>query len=647
MTTGGTSLPPVPAPPEARGLRRGMDRLATATALAMSVFQFYTAITILYPPFIQRGIHLAFAMALGFLIHPATPKAVGRRASILDLVLALLGAAVGIYAAASINNAGILRVINPTTSDYVFGTAGILLALELTRRAAGPSLAITALLFLLYALFGDLLPGTLGHPGFSFKRLLGFVFLQEGGMFGTALGTAATFIFIFLMFGMFMMRLGGGEFFIDLARALFGTFRGASAKVAVFASALFATVTGTGPANVAATGIVTIPLMLRGGYSRTFAAAIEATASVGGNIMPPVLGAAAFIMADLLGVPYSAIVKAALLPGIFYFLALFILVDMEAAKHGLKGERRVDLPHLWPVVRSGWHFLVSLGALIYWLGVLQWSPLRSGSWATTLFLVLYVVRQVATRQRIDWRGVVQGLEGAARSAVVIAAATAVIGMIMAVVDRTGLGLKFSQMMVDLSFGHLPLLLVLTMVASIVLGTGLPTTATYLILAVLAAPALVSLGVKPLVAHLFVFYFGVIADLTPPTALSCYVAAGIAGTSGMRTAFVSTRLAFVGFLMPFMFVYHPPLLLEGSWLEVVHAALTGLVGVFGFAAALSGFSWGTLGPIRRLAAGLGGVCLITPGLVTDLVGLGLITASLGTLYLKRLAPAVVTQRPGTS
>lgn len=634
-------------PPEAYGLRRGMDRLALAIALAMSAFQFYTSVTILYSPFIQRGIHLAFAMALGFLVYPATPKAVGRGTSLLDLALAAAGGAVGIYAAASISDAGVLRVIYPTTWDLVFGTAGILLALELTRRAAGPSLAVTALLFLLYALFGNLLPGAFGHPGFGFKRLLGFVFLQEGGIFGTALGTAATFIFIFLMFGMFMMRLGGGEFFIDLARALFGAFRGASAKVAVFASALFATVTGTGPANVAATGIVTIPLMIRGGYDRVFAGAIEATASVGGNIMPPVLGAAAFIMADLLGVPYGAIVKAALLPGVFYFVALFILVDMEAAKHGLRGEARADLPRLWPVVRSGWHFLVALAALIYWLGVLQWSPLRAGSWSTVLFLVLYVARQVSVRERIDWQGFVKALDGSARSAVVIAAATAVIGMIMAVVDRTGLGLKFSQLMVDMSFGYLPLLLILTMVASIVLGTGLPTTATYLILAVLAAPALIALGVKPLVAHLFVFYFGVIADLTPPTALSCYVAAGIAGASGMKTSLLSTRLAFVGFLMPFMFVYNPPLLLEGSWVEVGVAAVSGLVGVWGFAAALSGYCWGTLGGARRLAAAVGGVCMITPGLVTDLLGVGLIAASLGTMYVKRAVPGVVTERPRAS
>ncbi|HEU5320977.1 MAG TPA: TRAP transporter fused permease subunit, partial [Methylomirabilota bacterium] len=333
-------VPHPKAPPEAAGLRRAMDRLALAVAVAMSAFQFYTAVTILYPPFIQRGIHLAFAMALGFLVYPARPTAVGRAASLLDLVLAAAGATVGVYAAVSINDAGVLRVINPTTWDMVIGTCGILLALELTRRAAGLSLALTALGFLLYALFGDLLPGTLGHPGFAFKRLLGFVFLQEGGIFGTVLGTAATFIFIFLLFGMFMMHLGGGEFFIDLARALFGTFRGASAKVAVFASALFATITGTGPANVAATGMVTIPLMIRGGYDRTFTAAIEATASVGGNIMPPVMGAAAFIMADLLGVPYGQVAKAALLPAIFYFVALFILVDLEAAKKGLKGEPR-------------------------------------------------------------------------------------------------------------------------------------------------------------------------------------------------------------------------------------------------------------------------------------------------------------------
>jgi TRAP transporter 4TM/12TM fusion protein len=603
-----------------------MAAAALAVAVGMSLFQFYTAVTIIYTPFVQRGVHLAFAAALGFLIYPRRAGATGRWASVADLLLAAAGAAVGLYAAASLSEAGVLRVINPTPWDFVMGTACILLLLELTRRAAGSSLALTALGFLLYALLGQYLPGIFGHPGFSYKRVLGFVFLQEGGIFGTALGTAATFIFIFVLFGMFMMRLGGGEFFIDLAQAVFGTFRGASGKVAVFSSALFATITGTGPANVAATGMVTIPLMIRSGYDRTFAAAIEASASVGGNIMPPVLGAAAFIMAELLGVPYSHIVTAALLPGLFYFLALFFLVDLEAARAGLRGLPRAELPRLGPVLRRGWHFLAAIGALIYWLGVEQWSPLRAGSWATVLFLVLYLLRAPLARERVDWRGVVGALETAARSAVVIAAACGVIGVIMGVTDRTGLGLKFSQLMVDLSFGFLPVLLVLSMVASIILGTGLPTTATYLILAVLAAPALVSLGVKPLVAHLFVFYFGVVADLTPPTALSCFIAAGIAGAPGMRTAFLATRLAFVGFLMPFMFVYSPALLLDGTWQQVGLAAATGVIGVWGFAVGLAGYFRGPVPAWGRAAAVAGGLCLIIPGVVTDAVGVTLIAAA---------------------
>ncbi|MSP88974.1 MAG: TRAP transporter fused permease subunit [Alphaproteobacteria bacterium] len=612
---------------------RAASAIAKAIALAMAGFHLYTAFTVPFSPMVQRSVHLAFALSLLFLITPSGPNP-GRWDMIVRYAAALCSVFVTIYAAFEFTNPGIFRVIDPTTLDIVNGTLLLGLLLEAARRTAGPSLAIVALIFFVYAFLGPYLPGLLGHPGFDYPTVISSLYIRLEGVFGTATGASATYVYVFVLFGAFMMRMGGGDFFINLAQAIIGTSRGSAAKVSIFASALFATITGTGPANAAAVGVVTIPTMIRSGYAPRVAAALEAAASVGGQITPPIMGASAFIMADLLGIPYFEIAKAAVLPAFLYFVSLFVTADLEAARQGLTGTKREDLPTFGATLRSGWHFLVPVGVLLYFLAIEQISPSRAGAWAIVSFLPVWLVRELTAGRRIQIGQIVEALEESSRSAVMIAAACAIVGVIMNVTDLTGLGLKFTSLILSYSGGTLISLLVLTAIAAILLGTGLPTTATYLIVAILVAPALAKMGVPLLTAHLFVFYFGVISDLTPPTAVSCYVCAGIANENGMRVSFLATRIALPALIVPFMFVYSPALLLQGDPLDILIAGTTTLVGILAVSIALIGYWTTALRPWERVLALIGGALLIFPGLITD--GLGVILLAIMTFSSWRRA-----------
>jgi TRAP transporter 4TM/12TM fusion protein len=517
-------------------------------AMAMAAFQLYTAYTVVFSPMIQRSVHLGFAIVLVFLMIPA-----GRQGGVIDSCTRILAAVAGAittgYAAVEFTAPEILRVVDPTLVDLILGSVLTLLVLEATRRAAGLSLAVVSLCFFFYSFIGPLLPGLLGHPGFSYARIISTMYIRLEGIFGTATGTSATYIYIFVLFGAFMMRMGGGDFFLALAEVLLGHVRGGAAKMAVLTSAFLATITGTGSANVAAAGIVTIPTMIRSGYPRRVAAAIESAASVGGQITPPIMGASAFLMADMLGIRYYDVCKAAVIPAFLFFVSIFVTADLEAARWGLAGVSREKRPSLLPTLRQGWHFIVPIFLLVYFLAVEQVSPTRAAGWAIAAFVPLWIGRELLTKRKIDLREIMYALEESSRSAVMIAVACASVGIIMNVTDVTGLGLKFTSMIINYSGGSLYGLLAITMLASLLLGTGLPTVPSYIIVAILVAPALGKMGIPPLAAHLFVFYFAVISDLTPPTAISCYISAGIARDSGMRVAFLATRIALPGFIIP--------------------------------------------------------------------------------------------------
>jgi TRAP transporter 4TM/12TM fusion protein len=634
------------APATRPGYERGVGAIAKAIALAMACFQLFTAITVSFSPMVQRSVHLAFALSLLFLITP-TRIGSGRWDLAARCTAALASIVVTIYAAVEFTNPGIFRAIDPTPLDIVCGSILAVLLVEATRRTAGPSLAIIAICFFAYAFIGPWLPGLLGHPGFSYSEVISSMYIRLEGIFGTALGASATYVYVFILFGAFMMRMGGGDFFIKLAQALVGTTRGSAGKVSIFASALFATITGTGPSNVAAVGIVTIPTMIRNGYPPRMAAALESAASVGGQITPPIMGASAFIMADLLGVPYYSIAIAALLPATLYFVSLFVTADLEAARHGLKGMRRVDLPPVRKTLLEGWHFLVPVAVLLYFLAIVQVSPGRAGAWATVTFVPIWLVRELLARRRIDVKEVIGALDESSRSAVMIAVACAIVGIVMNVTDLTGLGLKFTSLILSYSNGSLLMLLALTALAAILLGTGLPTTATYLICAILVAPALAKMGVPLLTAHLFVFYFGVASDLTPPTAVSCYVAGAIAGESGMRVAFSATRVALPALIVPFMFVYSPALLLKGSVLDVLAASVPALLGLLSMSVALIGYWIGPLRPWERIMALVGGALLVFPGSISDGIGVALMVVIAITSSRRRRAALVHGRTMGSS
>jgi TRAP transporter 4TM/12TM fusion protein len=593
-----------------------MDEIAPRAWLAVpwSLFQLYTAQAGMFDLLVQLPVHVAFAVALGFL----TPLAPDRGVGWFDWLAALL--ALGCAAHYVLHNARLVTrmpmVDDPWGIDVAVGVLLVGLLLEASRRHVSAALVILALAFVGYAFAGPWLPGFLSHGG---VRLLGFVdqqTLTTEGIFGIPTLVSATFIFLFVLFGSVMMRGGLLRFFTDLALAVAGSTRGGAAKVAVISSGLFGTVNGSAIANAVTTGAFTIPLMRRAGYRPEFAAGVEATASMGGQLIPPVMGAAAFIMAETLGVPYWTIAVSAAIPGILYFVAVGVMVHFEAARQGLPVLPRSELPAFWAVLRRDVHLLTGPAVLVYFL-VDGRSPLFAGFWALVVAVVASFVRR---ETRIGLRPALAVLVDGAQNAMPVALACATVGIVVGVVSITGLGLKLASGIVGLSQGSLLLALILTMVAALVLGTGLPTSATYIITSIMAAPALVQLGVPKLAAHMFVFYFGILADLTPPTAISTYATAAIAGANVWRTQWSAMLLALSGFIIPFSFAYDPALLLlDASLPQVALRTAAATLGIVMLGAGLIGY---LLGPTRRWerVALLGGaVLLIFPGVLGDAVG----------------------------
>lgn len=510
-----------------RHLRGSWKQVVTIISIAFCLFHLYTGGFYTLPALQQRPIHLVFVLALIFLLYPLSERtAKAKWLFWVDLVLASLVAVSGLYICFEYKELT-FRVGLPNTADLIFGFIILILLLEGTRRIMGMVMPIIALVFLGYAILGDYIPGLWGHGGYTLPRILNHMYLTTEGIWGTTLGVSATFVALFIIFAAFLEKSGAGEFFLNFANALIGHVRGGPAKVAVLASAFFGTFSGSATANVAGTGSITIPMMKRIGYAPEFAATVEALASSGGQLMPPIMGAAAFLMTETLGISYVAVMKAAILPAILYFVSCYFAVDFRAGKEGLKGLSREEIPKLKKIVieERGYLYIIPILVLLFLLMVLRASPQKSAVYS----LFVLIVCSLLTKDRITLSRIIAAFEAGAKGSLLVAAVCAVAGIVIGVVNLTGLGLKLSALLVELSGGHLPVLLLLAMVASIILGMGLPTTACYVVLAVLAAPALVKLNVVPIGAHLFVFYFGILAGLTPPVAATAYVAAGIAGT----------------------------------------------------------------------------------------------------------------------
>ncbi|MBG9549597.1 TRAP transporter permease [Cytobacillus firmus] len=589
--------------------------------LAFSLFHLYTGVFGMLTAQLQRSIHLGFALALIFLLFPARKKDRGRKHKVAwyDIILAILGIAVGAYWPLFIDEI-VMRAGRLTEIDFYVGLTAVLLVLEATRRAVGLPITIIAVIFLAYAMFGPYMPAFLAHRGLDLERLVQTMFFTTEGILGTPLGVSATFIFLFLLFGSFLVKTGVGQYFNDLAVSIAGKRTGGPAKVAIFSSALQGTISGSSVANVVTSGSFTIPMMKKLGYKKEFAGAVEATASTGGQIMPPIMGAAAFLMVEFIGggITYWDIAKAAAIPALLYFSGVWIMTHFEAKRVGLRGLKDEEMPNRKEVLKKIYLLLPILAVIILLMSGM--SVIRAALWS---IVITVAVSMISKETRIGFRDAIDALVDGARTALGVAAATAAAGIIVGVVVKTGLGLKMANGLLDLSGGLLIPTLMLTMVAAIILGMGSPTTANYVITSTIAAPAIILLGVPDLSAHLFVFYFGIVADVTPPVALAAFAAAGVSGGDPIKTGVTASKLAIGAFIIPYMFVLSPELLMiDTTWYYLIWVVFTALAGMMAIGAGVIGYWLRKLNIFERLLGIAGGLLLIYPEGITDIVGLGI-------------------------
>jgi TRAP transporter 4TM/12TM fusion protein len=587
--------------------------------LSFSLFQLYTGVFGVFTAQIQRSIHLGFALALIFLLFPARKKNRGiqHKPAWYDIILAIASVAVGAYWPLMIDEL-VMRVGMLTQVDFYIGLMALLLVLEATRRAVGLPITIIATVFLIYALFGPQMPGFLAHRGLSLERLIQTMFFTTEGILGTPLGVSATFIFLFLLFGSFLVKTGVGQYFNDLAVSLAGKRIGGPAKVAIFSSALQGTISGSSVANVVTSGSFTIPMMKKLGYKKEFAGGVEAAASTGGQLMPPIMGAAAFLMVEFIGgISYWEIAKAAAIPALLYFAGVWIMTHFEAKRIGLRGMTDEEMPDRKEVLKKIYLLTPILAVVVLLMSGM--SVTRAALWSIVITILVSAIRK---ETRIGLRQMIEALVDGARTALGVAAATAAAGIIVGVVTKTGLGLKLANGLLDLAGGALIPTLMLTMVAAIVLGMGSPTTANYVITSTIAAPAIILLGVPDLPAHLFVFYFGIVADITPPVALAAFAAAGVSGGEPLRTGVNSAKLAIAAFIIPYMFVLSPELLMiDTTWYQLIWVIFTAIAGMMAIGAGVIGFWLRKLSWYERIIGLIGGLMLIYPEGMTDIIGLG--------------------------
>lgn len=579
-----------------RELEGAWKYIITALCLSLAAFQLYAAGSGLVDDKYVVSVHLAVIILLIYLLFPATKHSSSKAPTVIDIILGLLSFCAALYVAVFAKKINAQMGI-PTKMDLIFGVICLVLVLEATRRAIGMAMPIVACVFLLYAVFGRQIPGVFRHAGFTVSKIIKLLYLTDEGIFGTALNTSATYVVLFIFFGAIMSEIGMSKFLSNLALALAGGSVGGPAKVSALASGLMGTVSGSTSANVATTGVMTIPLMKSVGYSPEYAGAVECVASAGGQIMPPVMGAAAFLMAQFIGVQYSVIVFAAIIPAFLYYLCVWVSVELRARRQGLKTLEKDQIPKLGSTFGDYGHMAIPLIALIYFLSVKGYNPIYA-AWLSILIAI--VVSFFRKSSRLTLRRFCRALENGVKGTMSVAIACACAGIVIGVISLTGFGLVFSLNIFKLALGIKFLALFLAMAASIILGMGLPTTACYIVTALTLAPALVNMGVPLLAAHFFVFYFAIMSTITPPVALSSFVAAGLAQSDPLKTGVSAFRLAIAGFIIPFMLVYKPALLLTGTTVPaVIYNLAIALIGVIVLAMASEGYVMGVLKLWQRL------------------------------------------------
>ncbi|MEI0516339.1 TRAP transporter permease [Brachyspira murdochii] len=601
--------------------------LIIVISVIFCLFQLYSILSGRITAQVVRATHLAFVMLLAYLLFPMKKDMPKDKLPWYDVILAVIGAASWSYITINFDSL-VRRAGIYTSTDIIIGIIGILLVFEACRRIVGLPILIISIVFIIYALFGAYAPGFLNHRGYSLQRLVSHLFYNTEGIMGTPIGASATFIFLFIFFGALLDKTGIGQFFIDICNAIAGGFDGGPAKVAVLTSAMFGTVSGSSVSNTVGTGSFTIPMMKSLGYRPEFAGAVEASASTGGQLMPPIMGAASFLMAESLGIPYMEVAKAAIIPAILYFTGIFIMVHLEAKKTGLKGLSRDSLPKIGELLMKKGYLVIPLLTIIYFF-VLGKTAIYAGLMGIIAAAIVALVNSIVDiimKRKVSFglNDLIDVFVNATRNIISVAIACAMAGIIIGVITLTGLGLKIGAGLISISGGIPILLLFLTMISSIILGMGVPTTANYLITSTIAASAIIGLGYEPLAAHMFVFYFGIIADVTPPVALAAMAGAAIAKSDPLKTGIEATKLSIGAFIIPYMFIFNPDILMINTTIsDIIPILITSLIGMFGVSAGLEGYVFRKCKPYERILFIIAGLLSIYPEVYSDIIGIGVI------------------------
>lgn len=602
--------------PGGRQLTGKTSGIFSIIAAIFSLFYLYSAIAIV-PFFIFLSMYLLFTAVLIFLLYPATKKSPRGRVTWVDLIfigLSVATIAYFIFAYEAMEE----RMGYVSTPDLIFGLICIIISLEICRRVLGPMLPTLGLLFLLYCYLGPYMPGELQHKGFRVWRILSYCY-SESGIFGVVTRVYATFVLLFIIYGAFLQKSKVGDFFIDLAFSLVGRTTGGPAKASVLSSGMVGTVLGSGAANIVITGSFTIPLMKRGGYRPPFAAATEAVASLGGMLMPPVMGAAAFVLASFTDTPYLTVCVVSAVPAVLYYISVYFAVHFEACKMGIRGLPKEELPDFWKTLKRGWHLLIPLMVLVALL-LARYSPYFAAFWSIIACLaVASIKKETRLYPRDIWDALVMG----ARNSLIVGCTAGVMGVVLSGVLLPGLALKFSSLVLSYSYGLLPMAIIMVMLASYVLGMGMTVTASYIVLSILAAPALTELGLPILTAHLIILWYSQDATITPPFCLSAFIAAGIAGADPMRTGFISVRLAKGLYIIPFLFVYTPLLMTSGTWPEIIATWISCALGLVCFTAVLELYLFRKTTLIETILLGVAAVIFFVPSYFYDLLALAIL------------------------
>lgn len=617
-----------------RTLEGNVKKLVAVLAICLSVFQLSTAVFGIYKTaVVHRAVHLAIVLFLFFIIHPGKKKIANEKLWLyIDILIA--AASLGVvgylvfyydYVAERIGNLEPLLKI-----DLAIGLLMIVFVLEATRRS-NKVFFFMMLIAIAYMIWGPYFPGMFAHPGISVERLLYLLAYSPEGIFGTGLSVSSTYLYLFILFGIFLGKTGVTDFFINLALSIVGRFKGGSAKACIIGSSLMGMVTGSSIGNAVAVGAFTIPLMKKTGFKSHVAGAVEAISSCGGQLMPPVMGAAAFIMAEITGIPYGKIAVAALIPAVIYYVNIFSVIHFEASKHGLQGMPKEELPEFKEVALSSWHLFIPLFVLIYLLMGASYTATKAGAVAIFSCIIVTYIRK---GKRFSFKDFLDACEKGAYSAVEIAVLCAGIGIIISAVTLTGLGMRFSTIAMALTGQNLIAILLMAMVVSIILGMGMPTPVVYLLMAMFAAPTIVKMGVPVIAAHLFVFYYAILSGLTPPVCIVAIVSAGIAQANWLQTGLTSSRFALAAFIVPFMWIFGPELLMEGTPAGIVLAFIFACIGSISIAASVQGWFITNANVLERIMLFASGLLMVNPGLTSDIFGMLLLAIVLINQYRKR-------------